>query len=385
MATETLPKKIKIAWFASSFIGRNASGTAQVARKIITNLIENHSDEFQVLLLVKNNHEEELLNREQIFTSAQIVRMPNVIGKRMKSSRQFYKFCIFYRNLEIDILHFSVARVYPFYWLFPAKKIVCTFHAGGDITAPRDLFVASREIYNLIIKKQWKKFDAIIADSNFASNEISEAYRIPIKFIKIVYLGSDNLWSISNRRYERDPNLVVIVGRWQIYKNLHTVVNAFKKLEIPNNKNLNIFVIGKGGPKEVELKLDALSNFPKDQIKIIEYLPDSELAEIYQRASVVFHPSINEGFGLPAFEAFGEGARLIAHAGTPAHEILASQSGVIFDNLLDEKRVIESYKSILLQNFGDIAERRTFIESISATWAQSTEKYSEIYKKLMND
>ena len=40
----------------------------------------------------------------------------------------------------------------PFFWFFPAKKIICTFHAAGDITAPRDYFVISREVYNFIIK-----------------------------------------------------------------------------------------------------------------------------------------------------------------------------------------------------------------------------------------
>ena len=55
---------------------------------------------------------------------------------------------------------------------------------------------------------------------------------------------------------------------------------------------------------------------------MVEYLSDQDLTKEYRKASVVFNPSINEGFGLPAFEAFAEGARLIVHSGTPADEIL---------------------------------------------------------------
>jgi glycosyltransferase involved in cell wall biosynthesis len=376
-------KKIKVAWFASGFVGRHASGTAQTAKKIISNLINNHSSEVQIILVAKNADEVKLLKTEKLFLDAEIILLPKVYGKIFRSARQFYKFCIIGRKLDIDILHYSVPRVYPFFWLFPAKKIICTFHAGGDVTAPRDYFVLSREIYNYIIKKQWKKFAAIVADSKFAADEIELAYHIPIEFIKIIYLGSDNLWGEINEEIEKELNCVVIVGRWQRYKNLHTVINAFKKFEIPNNKNLRLKVIGKSGLKNNKLILDAIEGFPKNQIELIEYLSDSDLALEYRRASVVFHPSVNEGFGLPAFEAFGEGARVIAHTGTPANQILDSQEGVSFVNLLDETKVLDSYRKILTRNFGNITQRRLFIESINATWASSTKKYVELYQDIL--
>ena len=376
-------KKIKVAWFASGFVGRHASGTAQTAKKIISNLINNHSNEVQVILLAKNADEVQLLQTEKLFLDAEIILLPRVYGKKFRSARQFYKFCILGRMIHIDILHYSVARVYPFFWLFPAKKFVCTFHAGGDVTAPRDYFALSREVYNFIIKKQWRKFASIIADSKFAAVEIEDAFRIPKEFIKIIYLGTDNLWGEIYEEIEKDLNCVVIVGRWQRYKNLHTVINAFKEFEIPNNKNLRLKIIGKSGIKNNKLILDALEGFPKNQIELIEYLSDLDLAREYRKASVVFHPSINEGFGLPAFEAFGEGARVIAHSGTPANQILISQEGTFFDNLLNERTVIDSYRKILTQNFGDVIQRRQFIKSIGATWESSTKKYVELYQNIL--
>jgi len=377
--------KIRVAWFASAFVGRSASGTAQTARKILTHLITDHSDDIEVILLAKNIDEFNLLMNEHIFSNQEVILLPKVFGKKFKSSRQFYIFCLLKRNLKIDILNFSVPRVYPFYWLFPAKKIVCTFHAGGDVTVPRDFFALSREIYNFIIKIQWKKFDSIIAVSKFAANEISLAYKIPLKFITTIYGGADNLWGQIDQEISRDPNLVIVMGRWQKYKNLHTVINAFKYHELSNNLNLKIKVIGRSGSKDNALMLNALRDFPSDQIELIEYLSDRELSFEYRKASVVFHPSINEGFGLPAFEAFGEGARVIAHAGTPASEMLAGQSGVIFDDMHDEKRIIESYRLILTHNYGDMLKRRNFIKSIGATWAESANKYADLYKSLVSN
>jgi hypothetical protein len=74
---------------------------------------------------------------------------------------------------------------------------------------------------------------------------------------------------------------------------------------------------------------------------------------------------------------------VIAHNGTPANQILDLQEGVIFDNLLDETRVLESYKKILTLNFGNVTQRRLFIESINATWASSTKKYVELYQDVL--
>ena len=383
MANLISQKKIKVAWFASGFVGRYASGTAQVAKKTILSLILNHSSEVQIVIIAKTKAEVELIQNEKLFSGSEVILMPRVYGKIFKSSRQFYKFCILKRKFAIDVLHYSVPRVYPFFWIFPAKKIICTFHAAGDVTIPGDFFSLSKKIYNYIIKKQWKKFAAIIAVSEFAANEISTAYNIPLKFVSTVHNGADNLWGKVDENVDKDLDCVLVIGRWQTYKNLHTVISSFKNFEIPNNKNLKLKVIGRSGLKDNKLILDALEGFPKSQIELIEYLSDSDLAREYRKASVVFHPSINEGFGLPAFEAFGEGARVIAHNGTPANQILNSQDGVLFDNLIDETKVRDSYRKILMQNFGDVAQRRLFIESINATWELSTKKYVEIYRQVL--
>ena len=376
-------KKIRVAWFASGFIGRNASGTAQVAKKTILNLILNHTNEVQVVLIAKDKFEVELIRSENLYYGLEVILLPKVYGNRFRSSRQFYKFCILKRRFGIDVLHYSVARVYPFFYLFPAKRIVCTFHAGGDVTAPGDKIILSRKIYNYIIKKQWRKFAAIVAVSEFGANEISTAYDIPLKFISTVHNGADNLWGKVDENIDKDSNSVLVIGRWQTYKNLHTVINSFKKYEIASNKNLKLKVIGKSGLRDNKLILDALKGFPNNQIELIEYLSDLDLAREYRKASVVFHPSINEGFGLPAFEAFGEGARVIAHSGTPANQILISQEGTFFDNLLNERTVIDSYRKILTQNFGDVTQRRRFIQSIGATWGSSTKKYVELYRNVL--
>lgn len=334
--------------------------------------------------MLKNEKELELAKKDPLLANAHLVLLPQVPGNLLKSSRQFYKYCRLNKENIFDILHYSVPRVYPFYWKFPARNIVCTFHAGGDVTVPADKFVLSRRIYNLIIKLQWRKFKAIIADSKFAQNEISTAYKIPIDKIQIIHLGSDSLWHLKIPENTVKLNQILIVGRWQKYKNVHTVVEALKKYVLPKNPQVKIFIVGKSNQLGRNNVLKAIEGISYSQIKLADYLEDDQLALEYRRSSVVFHPSINEGFGLPAFEAFGEGANLIVHHGTPADDLLSGSTGFIAANLLDEDEIVKSYNSIKNSETVDVFTRRKYLESKGATWESMTNKYISLYKVLFD-
>ena len=108
------------------------------------------------------------MEKDPDFSSANLILFPAVNGNWLKSSRQYFKYAFSNRQVQLDILHVSVPRFYPFFWLFPAKKFVCTFHAAGDITAEKDSFIFSREIYNLTAKIFYRKLHGIIAVSDFA-------------------------------------------------------------------------------------------------------------------------------------------------------------------------------------------------------------------------
>jgi glycosyltransferase involved in cell wall biosynthesis len=240
-------KKIKVAWLASGFVGRNASGTAQTAKKIVEYLILNESNRVTVVLILKNETELKLVLADKILCKATKLMLPEVKGKFLKSSRQFYKYAFKNNSEKFDILHFSVARLYPFYWKFPARRFYCTFHAGGEFTVPSDNFVFSRKVYNFIAKRQWAKLDRIFADSEFGIKEIIEYYNIPRERINLVHLGADHLWDIKPKRIHLDKSKVniAIIGRWQKYKNVHSILKSYLELNAPTKKNLHLFLIGK--------------------------------------------------------------------------------------------------------------------------------------------
>jgi glycosyltransferase involved in cell wall biosynthesis len=380
-----MENRIKVAWFGSSFIGRSASGTAQTARKSIVLLSGNLSHQVHVVVLIKNEFELEQAKADPDLANCELMLLDNKQRKFLSSSRQYYRFAWNNRkDFLFDIVHFSVPRLYPFFYAFPANKFVATFHAGGDITVPQDKFVFSRHIYNLIMRLQWKNLNTIIADSNFAVNEICEAYKIPTNKITKIHLGADNFWLSKSHVTNEWNDKVAIIGRWQKYKNVHTVLDGISELNSAKTTDIKIVLVGKSNQLGNNLVNYSVNNF-FGEIELFDYLPDQELVSLYREAKIVIHPSINEGFGLPAFEAFGEGAIIIVHDNTPAAELLGNFEGVIIEDLTSK----EGLKSAILKSnefFNiDIAERRKYLKSIGATWTVMANNYLNVYSQLVEE
>jgi len=380
-----MKNRIKVAWFGSSFIGRSASGTAQTARKSVVMLSKNFSNQVHVILLLKNKYELEIAKSDPDLVNCDLILLDNKQRNFLGSSRQYYRFAWNNRKLkQFDIVHFSVPRVYPFFYLFPANKFVATFHAGGDITAPHDKFVLSRHIYNLIMRLQWKKLNSIIADSNFAVNEINTAYNIPVSKISKIYLGADNFWIDSGNIVKKETNKIAVVGRWQKYKNVHTVLDAVSELNSVNKAEIKIVLVGKSDQLGSNLVNSSVNKF-FGKIELFNYLPDQDLVSLYREAKIVIHPSINEGFGLPAFEAFGEGSIIIIHKNTPAAELLGGFEGVITEDLTTQEGVKSAIFNADKHYEIDIDKRREHLQRIGATWLNMANSYLNVYTQLAKE
>ncbi len=376
---------LRVAWLASGFIGRSASGTAQTARKIVEYLLITASDSIEVSLILKSQSEFDQAQKDPVLNQAKLILLPGVKGRFFRSSRQFYRFARLHHEELFDILHFSVPRVYPFYWQFPAKHFVCTFHAAGDITVKQDKFVFSKHLYNAIMRLQWRHLDRIYSDSDFASQEISDNYFIPKDRVTMIPLGADQLWEcgeVPSPLLDLERMNIVIVGRWQNYKNVHSAIEAIRTSNDKAVLGSNVVLIGKStqmGNSEVK---KALARIGPERVTCVDYVSDDELKFIYRRADLVIHPSINEGFGLPAFEAFGEGASILVHENTPAADYLRSCQGVYTANLLRIPDFRDAISRALIGNAANLNDRRDYLSSKRFIWAATCQAYVDSYKNL---
>jgi glycosyltransferase involved in cell wall biosynthesis len=337
-------------------------------------------------LFCNTKAQSQYLRKSNLFKSSKLILLPDVNGRLFHSSRQYFKYALKI-NTKIDILHFLTPRLYPFFWLFPAKKFICTFHAGGDITASHDRFVLSRSIYNLVAKIFYFKIDSIVAVSDQGKKEISYAYKINPKRIDVIYSGADDKWSsVKIKNFSQIPKtkrIILVIGRWQKYKNIHTISRMLKNANSKDLKGLYFIFIGKKIEERIVNEIESdLSNVSRRAFSVKANLSDGEYYSLIKLADLVIFPSLNEGFGLPAFDAFSQGSRVLVHTGTPAAEILNGQPGVHSFDLSSSDQILEVIKSTLSKKKGNKTDNREYLISIGAVWEKAAENYLDLYTKI---
>jgi glycosyltransferase involved in cell wall biosynthesis len=338
-------------------------------------------------LFCNNNDQYSYLKNNPAFSNANIIVFPNVRGKWLRSSRQFFKYALGLKHIKVDILHFSVPRFYPFFWLFPATKFVCTFHAGGDITAHKEKFILSREIYNLTAKIFYRKLDLVIAVSEHGKNEISQVYGIPKSLISVMHPGTDDIWKIAPVTEKlhniAGRKLIVVIGRWQEYKNVQMVSNALVKASSSELDNYYFVFVGKKISANAKLIESDLSKLDKKLYETIDYLDEQAYAKIISEADLVIVPSLNEGFSHPVFDAFSLGTRVMMHKPSPAAEILDGRKGVFASDLSSSHHLITKITSAIEEQGGNKVDNQEFLKSIEATWSDITKNYVRNYELLI--
>jgi len=384
----TISNKLKIGFFASSFANRYGSGTAKHIEKITKLICTNYQLSIEVIFFCNNQEQYLYIKKDQDYQSAKIIFLPKVNGNILRSSRQYFKYAFKAKSEDLDVLHFSMPRLYPFFWLFPAKKFVCTFHAGGDITAEKDSFILSREIYNLIAKIFWRKLDAIIAVSEYGKTEISQAYKIDRKKITTIHGGTDDIWGSSSSGAESiyskpDRKLIVVVGRWQKYKNVQFVSRGLADANPKDLYNYYFVFVGKKITPNAKVIEQQLINVDKQVYDAFDYLDDESYANLIRHADLVIVPSLNEGFSHPIFDAFSLGTRVMLHKPSPAAQILNGRMGVYTADLSKSHNLLELISNAILMPKVDMAENRLFLKSIDATWNSTTKNYIKLYETLL--
>ncbi len=105
------------------------------------------------------------------------------------------------------------------------------------------------------------------------------------------------------------PGFVLAVATLEPRKNLPRLVAAYSSLDERLQRRHPLVAVGALG-WQMDETLQALHSLD-DRCKMLGYLSDAPLAELYRRCAVFCYPSLGEGFGLPVLEAMAAGAAVV--------------------------------------------------------------------------
>lgn len=204
---------------------------------------------------------------------------------------------------SLDVFHFSD-------WMYPAQR------AGVRATTVHDLVpIRYRELvhprtYRLHASKlenAVRTCDVIFANSRFTADDVAAKTSFPRERIHVAYPGIEARFSRHGPAADLGAPYVLAVSTLEPRKNLGTLLEAFQLVSRRRPKLL-LAVAGTEAPGGTP-PTPALTG---DGVRLLGFVPDDELAQLYRGAAVFVYPSIFEGFGMPIVEALASGVPVVA-------------------------------------------------------------------------
>ncbi len=166
------------------------------------------------------------------------------------------------------------------------------------------------------------------------------------------------------------------VGNAYPHKNLERVIKvaAHSKFLFYIVTSRNIFT---ERLQETIKKLNA-----QNYVKLLGFVSDEELKELYQNSIGFIFPSISEGFGLPGLEAMKAGTILLASNIAVFKEIYGNHA--IYFDALDLKSIDSAVKKALeltkVEAAKMIKENKEFVKRYS--WEKMAKETLEVYNSV---
>jgi len=173
-----------------------------------------------------------------------------------------------------------------------------------------------------------------------------------------------------------DRPLVVFVGTLEPRKGVATLVSAFDRIAEHHREALLVLAGQPGWGSE----LDALSTAAhRDRVVVTGYVPDTAVPALLRSAAAVAYPSLDEGFGMPAFEALACGAPLVTTAGTPMARALGDAALLVEPGSVGE--LADAIDGLLAGDPNTTPRREVGLARVAGlTWEASAALHAQAYR-----
>lgn len=269
--------------------------------------------------------------------------------------------------------------------LIDLKKTIVTCH---DII-PIAYYHTQNPIWKLNAKGL-RKAEKIITVSEFSKNDIIKHIRYPEDKIEIIppavnhnlYYQNRNKSILKKYGIKEDEKVILYVGAEEPRKNIQVLINSFDKLK---SKISQIKLLKVGTPNYLRVREKLLKqieslNLQKDVI-FAGYVPESELAKIYNAVDLFVFPSLYEGFGIPPLEAMACGTPVITSNSSSLPEVVGD-AAIIIDPYDANKFAEEMYEVLTEDGLREEMIRKGLDRSKMFSWEKAARKTREIYEQV---
>ena len=266
---------------------------------------------------------------------------------------------------DLDLFFFPAS--YSYYPIVNRTKIIVTIHDMIPELHPEAVFPDRklRLFWGLKRKLAIRQAKQILTVSENSKREIIRLCNISESKVNVVSEAANSAFRVLPQNGELarvlqkhnvypSDRFLLYVGGISPHKNLRLLVNVHSELlEDPRYSDVKLVLVGdyKGDSffSDYSILRDQVHNLKLDgKVIFTGYIEDEALAYLYNAASLMVFPSLQEGFGLPAVEAMVCGCPVAASNLGSLPEIVGD-AGLLFDPYSKEE-MLGVIKKVLSDN-----------------------------------
>jgi glycosyltransferase involved in cell wall biosynthesis len=347
---------LKIALDATYSLGPNLSGVGVYSREVLYGLANAHPEAGYLFCY-----------RPQRYFRSFSNRLPSgchrrLLGKEWPGSADLFHGL----NQRIHFARDGSTR---------NRRTVSTFH---------DLFVMTSEYSTPEFRQRFaaqariaaERSDLIITVSRFTAGQVEALLHVEPARIRVIPHGARRVSPDAPARTRE--RMILFVGAIQRRKNVIRLIEAFE--QVTSGWTLVLAGSTGFGAEEALERIEASSR--KEHIRVLGYVTDAVLEDLFQRASMFAFPSLDEGFGMPVLDAMARGLPVLTSNVSAMPEV-AGDAALLVDPA-DTTSIAEGLRRLT----DDEALRRRLaqqglLRSAGFTWESTVEKTWRVYQELL--
>lgn len=190
------------------------------------------------------------------------------------------------------------------------RPSVVTIHDLSYIVAPQYAEPSLVAYLQSAVPRSLQRASQIITVSASVAAELVETYPFAEGRVRAIPNGVRPLTSNRTRQAESSPPTILIVGTIEPRKNLVTLLDAMHYVwhDLPDAQ---LVVAGRIGWRSEEIMGKLREACLTSRVTFVEAPSDTQLALLFEEASLFVYPSAHEGFGLPLLEAMARNVPVI--------------------------------------------------------------------------
>jgi glycosyltransferase involved in cell wall biosynthesis len=370
---------------STSVIQRGKTGIAQYLFALLRAFVP-YANEHRFILFVL---EEDLPLFEFVRGKMQVVAVPerfrppvkNILWHQTRLPRLA-------RAHRLDVLHVPSYR--RLLWRKPCA-LVTTIHDLAPFRVANK-YDWKRMFYGRVVARRLaRRQDEIIAISENTARDVAEFFGVPRGRLTVVHNGLEHArffpgdreraksW-IARRHGLEQPFFLYIARLEHPAKNHVRLISAFNEFKAATRSEWQLAFGGSDWHGAEAIHAAAReSPFARD-IRLLGFVPDEELSDLYRAADVFVYPSLYEGFGMPPTEAMACGCPVICSTRGSLAEVVGEAAAIV------DPEDVRSITRELTAMAGDAALRERFraagfAQAAKFSWDRTAAETLKIYER----